>query len=86
MDDFIISVRTDNPGTSNNTQFTIPTTGSGYNYNVDCNADGIEEMMGLSGDYTCSYTSAGTYISTLILSQSQPGEQPGVQRPDFQVR
>ena len=32
---FIITVKTDNAGTSNDDQFTIPCTGAGYNYDVD---------------------------------------------------
>ena len=59
--DFIITVKTDNPGTSNSKQFTIPPNGSGYNYNVDCNNDGTNEATNLNGSYTCSYGSAGTY-------------------------
>ena len=35
-DDFVITVQTDNAGSSTDTQFTIPTTGGVYNYNVDC--------------------------------------------------
>jgi surface protein len=60
-DDFVIVVKTDNEGASSNTQFTIPTTGGGYNYNVDCNNDGVDEATGLAGDYTCNYPAAGTY-------------------------
>ena len=59
--DFVITVKTDNPGTSSSTQFTIPTNGSGYNYNVDCNNDGTNEVTGATGNYTCNYASAGTY-------------------------
>jgi len=33
--DFVITIKTDNTGPSSDTQFTIPTTGGGYNYNVD---------------------------------------------------
>ncbi len=44
LDDFIITVQTDNPGTSADTEFTIPTTGGGYDYNVDCDDDGIDEF------------------------------------------
>ena len=33
---FGIKVKTDNAGSSTNLQFTIPTTGSGYDYDVDC--------------------------------------------------
>ena len=37
--DFVITVKTDNTGSSSDTQFSIPTTGGGYNYNVDCDDD-----------------------------------------------
>jgi surface protein len=62
-DDFVIIVKTDNPGTSSNTQFTIPTRFSGYNYNVDCDNDGSNEATALTGDYTCDYGTGneGTY-------------------------
>ncbi len=59
--DFVITIKTDNPGTSSNTQFTIPTNGGGYNYNVDIDNDGIDEATGVTGDYTCNYAAAGTY-------------------------
>src|SRR5690606_28343669 len=37
---FIIQVKTDNPGTTSNNQFLIPTDSNYiYNYNVDCNND-----------------------------------------------
>ncbi len=52
---FIISVKTDNAGTSNSTSFTIPTTGAGYNYDVDCDNNGVYEVTGQTGAYTCSY-------------------------------
>ncbi len=53
-DDFVITIKTDNAGTSSNTQFAIPTTGGGYNYNVDCNNDGSNEANAQTGSYTCS--------------------------------
>ena len=60
--DFVITVKTDNPGTSASTQFTIPTyPGETYNYNVDCNNDGVNEATGATGNYTCNYAAAGTY-------------------------
>ncbi len=60
--DFVITVKTDNTGTSSSTQFTIPTyPGATYNYNVNCNNDGPDEVTGATGDYTCNYDSAGTY-------------------------
>ena len=61
-DDFVITVKTDNTGTSTSTQFTIPTySGETYNYNVDCNNDGVNEATAQTGDYTCNYAAAGTY-------------------------
>jgi len=60
---FVITVKTDNllSGSSTSTQFKIPTTGSGYNYNVDCNNDGTNEVTGYtsSSGYTCDYGSTG---------------------------
>ena len=59
--DFVITVKTDNPGTSSDTQFTIPTISNGYNYNVDIDNDGTDEATAVNGDYTCNYGLAGTY-------------------------
>jgi len=58
---FVITVKTDNPGTSGPNQFTIPTTGGGYNYNVDCDNDGTDDLINQTGNATCTYSSAGTY-------------------------
>jgi uncharacterized protein (TIGR02145 family)/uncharacterized repeat protein (TIGR02543 family) len=60
-DEFVTTWKTDNPGTSPSTQITIPTTGSGYNYDVDCNNDGTFELTGMTGNTTCTYGVAGTY-------------------------
>ena len=50
INDFVITVKTDNAGTSSSTQFTIPTDGiSTYNYNVDCNNDGTNEAAARTG-------------------------------------
>ncbi len=55
---FIISVKTDNAGTSANNQFTIPTTTGTYNYNIDT----VEHSLtGQTGDVTLTFSSAGTY-------------------------
>ena len=50
-----------NPGTSSTFQFTIPTIGSGYNFNIDCNNDGKNKSTGHHGSYTCNYKMPGTY-------------------------
>ena len=62
VDDFVITVKTDNFGVSSNIQFIIPTIlTETYNYNVDCDNDGTNEATGVTGDYTCNYTSPGIY-------------------------
>lgn len=58
---FIITVKTDNPGSSNSRSFTIPTTGTGYNYEVDWDDDGIYDQMGITGNVIHNYGTAGTY-------------------------
>jgi uncharacterized repeat protein (TIGR02543 family) len=64
-DDFVITVQTDNDTYgrgSSDVQFRIPTySGATYNYNVDCNNDGINEATAQTGNYTCNYAAAGTY-------------------------
>ena len=51
-DDFVITV-----STQYDWRFTIPThPDSIYNYNVSCDDDGINEVVGATGDYTCDYT------------------------------
>ena len=82
-DDFIITVKTDNPGTSSDTQFKIPSfSGESYNYSVDCDDDnpGINTASGKSGDYTCNYTSSGTYA---IRIQDNTGSNTGFPRIYF---
>jgi hypothetical protein len=58
-DAFRILVKTDNTGSSNNDQFTIPTSGGGYNYEVKTQ-DG-QTLSGLTGTTTITFPSAGTY-------------------------
>ena len=47
--------------TSNSTSITIPTTGGGYNYEVDWNNDGIYDQTGITGNVTHDFGVAGTY-------------------------
>ncbi len=61
IDDFVITIKTDNTGTSSDTQFTIPTYGGSYDYNVDCDNDGVDDATNQTGSYTCNYAVAGTY-------------------------
>ncbi len=55
-DDFVITVDTSLGNGTNS--FTIPTLGTGYNYNVDCDNDGINEAAAQTGNYTCNYASS----------------------------
>ncbi|RLA70152.1 MAG: hypothetical protein DRG24_07350, partial [Epsilonproteobacteria bacterium] len=65
-DSFMITIKTDNTGSSGDTEFTIPTsTTTTYNYSVDCNSDGTYESTGESANYTCSYGVAGSYQITI---------------------
>ena len=79
-DDFVIQVKTDNSGISGNTQFVIPTNGSGYNYSVDCNNDGSNEDKNITGNYTCNYPFAGTYT---IRIKHDISDGSGFPRIDF---
>ena len=58
---FITTWKTDNTGTSNSTSITIPTTGTGYLYDIDWNNDGIYDELGVTGSRTHDYGTAGTY-------------------------
>ena len=58
--EFIMLVKTDNAGTSASDQFTIPTTGVGYNYDVDW-GDGTTSS-GVTGSTTHTFPSAGNYV------------------------
>ena len=63
-DDFITTWQTTTP----NESITIPTTGSGYNYDVDCGDGNI--TTGHTGDATHIYVIAGTY--TVAISVDFP--------------
>ena len=58
---FITTWKTDNPGVSCSSCITIPTTGGGYNYDVDWENDGVYDDFGVSGDITHDYGTPGTY-------------------------
>jgi len=61
---FIITVKTDNAGTSNNDQFTIPTFGGGYDYSVRT-SDG-QYITGQTGDCTITFAGgADTYTISI---------------------
>ena len=74
--DFVIKVKTDylSTGSSNSTQFIIPTKGGGYNYNVDCDNDGSDEATGQTGSYTCDYGTGNepALIHALLILKPLP--------------
>ncbi len=59
--DFVITVKTDNAGTSASNQFIIPTLDGGYNYDVDLNGLNTWQYTGITGNTTCVYSTPGTY-------------------------
>jgi len=69
---FIITVKTDNAGTSSDTQFTIPTSTSGittpFLYDIET-SDG-QTITGVTGNTTITFPSAGTY--DIFISGSFP--------------
>jgi len=65
---FIISVKTDNAGTSATNQFTLPTTGTGYAYDIET-SDG-QTIIGLTSGTTITFPTAGTY--DIFISGSFP--------------
>ena len=86
-DDFVITVKTDNQGTSTNTQFTVPVYDKalplGYNFNVDCNDDGTNETTGQTGQYICSYSTPGTYT---VRIKDNSGVGTGYPQVHFNAR
>jgi len=62
---FITTWKTDNPGSSEDNQITIPTNGSGYNYDIyweDVNDGAVNgTLTGLTGDVTIDFPASGTY-------------------------
>jgi len=60
-DTFVFRVKTDNAGTSNNDQFTIPTTSvDAYDYTVNWGDGNVDDNV--TGNITHTYASAGEYI------------------------
>jgi len=67
---FEFSVKTDNTGTSNNDQFTIPINAGTFNY--DISTDGGYSATGVTGAHTITFSSgAGTY--NVVITGTFPG-------------
>ena len=58
---FIITVKTDNAGTSGTNQFTIPTNNVSYTYDYDIETSDGQVILGNTGNTTITFPSAGTY-------------------------
>ncbi|MEO0556269.1 MAG: BspA family leucine-rich repeat surface protein [Bacteroidota bacterium] len=56
---FITTWKTDNPGETNDNQIMIPTTGGGYNYDIDWGDGNMDTNV--IGNITHTYTTPGTY-------------------------
>ena len=71
---FKISVKTDNPGVSNNNQFMVPMVSANNindRYNIDCDSDGQLEARGVRGNHTCTYTDPGEYTISIYAEEPQ---------------
>jgi surface protein len=61
QNEFITTWKTDNSGSSDDTEITIPTNSSyTYNYDVDWDNDGVFDTFGVTGDITHDFGAAGT--------------------------
>jgi hypothetical protein len=60
-EEFIFTVKTDNAGTSGTNQFTLPTTGSGFDCIVEWGDGTSDAYVGTMGSPTHTYPSVGTY-------------------------
>jgi hypothetical protein len=61
FEEFIFTVKTDNAGTSGTNQFTLPTTGSGFDCIVEWGDGTSDAYVGTMGSPTHTYPSVGTY-------------------------
>ncbi len=75
-DDFVITVQTDNPGESIDSEFKIPTyPGETYNYDIDCNYNGVDfapDASGLTAGTTCGYGVGNEGIYTIVIHGTFP--------------
>jgi len=74
---FVITVQTDNPGTTTGSEYLIHTdpVDFQYDYAVDCDSDGTPETTDATGDYVCQYSGPGQY--TISISGTFPSIQHG---------
>lgn len=68
---FVFTVKTDHPGSSNDSSYTINTSFNlNFDYDVDWDNDGVFDTLGLTRGITHQYDSAGTY--TIRIKGSFP--------------
>lgn len=67
-DDFVTTWKTDNPGSSNSTSITIPTTGGGYSYDVDWNNQCPYNETDLNSSATLLFGMSETYTVRIQVS------------------
>ncbi len=80
--DFVMTWKTDNPGSTSNSSITLPMRGD--NYSVDWNDDGVIDQSNLSGAVVHDFGSPGTY--TIRLSGSHGGTDFGPGKTDDQYK
>ncbi len=65
LKDFLIVVKTDNQGSTSDTQFRIPVQisflNNSFDYNVSCRDNGAFDALRLGNSYTCNYSTPGVY-------------------------
>lgn len=70
QNEFISTWKTDNTGTSSDTEITIPMVVSSGSYSVDWNNDGTPDETGITGSVTHDFVSAGTYTIRITATTS----------------
>ncbi len=79
---FITTWKTDNPGSSCNSCITIPTTGGGYDYDVDWDNDGVYDQLGITGEVTHDFGTQGMYTIAIRGDFPRINFDASATRPD----
>lgn len=70
QNEFITTWKTDNPGTSNDNQITIPTTGIGYNYDIDWEMAQVMKLLKAASRTLTLHREHMKYLSQEIFQES----------------
>ncbi len=77
-ENFVLVIRSNQLGTPQPTQFRIETHPDyDYNYNVDCNNDGIYEGIALRSDFICDYADIGGAGLNVVKIADNSGQDTG---------